>query len=243
MAVAVAAGARIAALAAGGAGKGVHGEVRSARFLGARSQWRSAARAGDSRIVVVAGAAARRSSFRVRAAGDGVEVEVEAKNNADVLPSGEWPENFSLLNFEDLLKHYEPVLFKEEAQPGSFLADVMSKTIYTAYPEQKLSEVAHFFNQISGLPVVNSNLECVGVLSRKDRSKAKDGQDSSLVKDVMSTPAITLSADKTVSDAAVLMLKNKIHRIPIVNSTNQVVGIVTRTDIFNALEGGPLDGK
>jgi CBS domain-containing protein len=45
-----------------------------------------------------------------------------------------------------------------------------------------------------------------------------------LVCNVMSTPAITLSAEKTVSDAAVLMLKNKIHRIPIVNESNQLVG-------------------
>ncbi|KAG6549769.1 hypothetical protein Mapa_008750 [Marchantia paleacea] len=242
MAVSLAAGARIAALAVGGGHVGGDAAigVSSRRSISARSLWRRAACANDSGIGVAA--AARRSSLRVRAAGDGVDVEVEAKNNADVLPSGEWPENFSLLNFEDLLKHYEPVLFKEEAQPGSFLADVMSKTIYTAFPEQKLSEVDHYFNQISGLPVVNSNLECVGVLSRKDRSKATNAE-SSLVQEVMSSPAITLSADKTVSDAAVLMLKNKIHRIPIVNSTSQVVGIVTRTDIFNALEGGPLDGK
>lgn len=78
------------------------------------------------------------------------------------------------------------------------------------------------------------------------------------VKDVMSSPAITLSAEKTVSgtfhsktleacwlskisqsinfdfmltvnrlidaDAAVLMLKNKVHRIPVVNDQQQVVG-------------------
>lgn len=30
------------------------------------------------------------------------------------LPSGEWPENFSILNFEDLCAHYEPVIFKAE---------------------------------------------------------------------------------------------------------------------------------
>jgi predicted transcriptional regulator len=39
-----------------------------------------------------------------------------------------------------------------------------------------------------------------------------------------------------IADAAVLMLKNKIHRIPIVNESNQLVGIVTRTDIFTAME-------
>jgi len=40
----------------------------------------------------------------------------------------------------------------------------------------------------------------------------------------MTSPAITLSSDKTVMDAAVLMLKKKIHRLPIVNQDKQVIG-------------------
>lgn len=37
-------------------------------------------------------------------------------------------------------------------------------------------------------------------------------------------------------DAACLMLKHKIHRIPVVDKNAQVIGMVTRTDIFTALE-------
>lgn len=160
----------------------------------------------------------------------------EGSGSRAVLPSGEWPQNFSILTFEDLSKHYESVIFKEEAQPSTFLADVMSKTIYTARSEQRLEEIDQYFIQFSGLPVINDKLECIGVLSKKDKAKASNGL-SSTVGEVMSSPAITLSFDKTVSDAAVLMLKHKIHRIPIVNNSFQVVGIVTRTDIFSALEG------
>eukprot|EP00250_Pteridium_aquilinum_P011587 c20174_g1_i1 orf=221-895(+) len=152
--------------------------------------------------------------------------------------SGEWPENFSILSYEDLCKHYEPSLFKEEAQPHSFLADVMSKIRFTAMADQALEEVNDCFLSVSGLPVVNKDYKCIGVLSKKDKAKATKGLQST-VGEVMTSPAITLSADKTVNDAAILMLKNKIHRIPIVNEANQVVGIVTRTDIFKALEGEP----
>ena len=49
----------------------------------------------------------------VRAAGESVELDVK-ESGGDILPSGEWAENFSLLNYEDLTKHYEPVLFKPE---------------------------------------------------------------------------------------------------------------------------------
>ncbi|KAH9535156.1 hypothetical protein CY35_17G038600 [Sphagnum magellanicum] len=178
----------------------------------------------------------------VRASGDNVKVQVKEVEEvetmeelADIWPSGEWPENFSLLNFEDLSKHYEPILFKLEAQPSKYLADVMSRIIATASPHQLLEDVHHHFTDISGLPVIDHEYKCVGVLSKKDVKNSAAGL-KALVCNVMSTPAITLSAEKTVSDAAVLMLKNKIHRIPIVNESNQVVGIVTRTDIFTAME-------
>lgn len=53
----------------------------------------------------------------------------------------------------------------------------------------------------------------------------------------MTSPAITLSSDKTVMDAAVLMLKKKIHRLPVVNQDEKVIGIVTRADVLRVLEG------
>lgn len=171
----------------------------------------------------------------VLASGDGAEVKVEAPE--EVL-SGEWPGNFSMLNFEDLSSFLEPMIFKAEAQPSAFLGDVMSKTIRTATAEQLLEEIDYHFASISGLPVTDKDLKCIGVISKKDIAKAPKGLKSSVC-EVMSAPAITLSAEKTVLDAAVLMLKTKIHRIPIVNDEGQVVGIVTRTDIFNALEGLP----
>lgn len=175
------------------------------------------------------------ASVVVLASGDASEVQVETPE--EVL-SGEWPGNFSMLNFEDLSSYLEPMIFKAEAQPSAFLGDVMSRTIRTATAEQVLEEIEYHFASISGLPVTDKDLKCIGVISKKDIAKATKGLKST-VGEVMSSPVITLSAEKTVLDAAVLMLKNKIHRIPIVNDGDQVVGIVTRTDIFNALEGLP----
>lgn len=61
-----------------------------------------------------------------------------------------------------------------QAQPDKILAEVMSKIMHIAYPDQALQEVEHCFSEISGLPVVDDTYKCLGVLSRKDRSKASD---------------------------------------------------------------------
>ena len=64
------------------------------------------------------------------------------------------------------------ILLLQQAQPTTFLADVMSRTIITASPEQSLEEVNHYFSDISGLPVVDHDHKCVGVLSKKDGAKS-----------------------------------------------------------------------
>lgn len=72
----------------------------------------------------------------------------------------------------------------------------------------------------------------VGVLSKKDLQRAGN---SATVKDIMSTPPIAAKPTNKVADAACLMLKHKVHRIPIVDDNAKLVGMVTRTDIFTAL--------
>lgn len=72
-------------------------------------------RGGASLFRTAIGTRNQRAGVVVKASGEGVETEVEIKStHGDVLPSHEWPENFSLLNFEDLISHYEPALFKAE---------------------------------------------------------------------------------------------------------------------------------
>ncbi|XP_062225149.1 uncharacterized protein LOC133923881 [Phragmites australis] len=150
--------------------------------------------------------------------------------------SGEWPDNFSLLSYADLCAYLESqIVTSDQMSPTAKLGDVMSRPVQVAAPGQRLAEVDAFFVAQSGLPVVDDEGRCVGVVSKKDKAKAPNGLEST-VGEVMSSPAITLTPEKTVLEAAALMLKEKVHRIPVVNEQLQVIGIVTRTDIFQALE-------
>ena len=55
-----------------------------------------------------------------------------------------------------------------------------------------------------------------------------------LVRDIMSTPLITVEADADVSDVIDLMLKKNISSVP-VKQNGRIVGIVTRNSLVHAL--------
>ncbi|KAK1308051.1 hypothetical protein QJS10_CPA09g01873 [Acorus calamus] len=162
----------------------------------------------------------RKRSLRSSASADN---RVELDENPEGIISGEWPENFSLLSYEDLRAYLEPQIFTEKMQPSSVLGEVMSTPVQTATVDQTLQQIVHHFETVSGLPVVDDGARCIGVVSKKDFSRASNGLKSK-VWEVMSSPAITLSPDKTVMDAAARMLKEKVHRIPILSQDGRVIG-------------------
>lgn len=61
------------------------------------------------------------------------------------------------------------------------------------------------------------------------------------VSSVMSHPVITVTEDTDIEEAASLMLKRKIARLPVVRE-EKVVGIVTRADIVQGVGSG-FEGK
>ena len=76
----------------------------------------------------------------------------------------------------------------------------------------------------------------IGIVTEEDincKVVAKDLKPSSVrVNDIMSTPLITVSADETVGCAAHMMVKHKVRRLPCVDETNKVIGIVTVRDLL-----------
>lgn len=51
-------------------------------------------------------------------------------------------------------------------------------------------------------------------------------------KDIMTTEVISVKEDDIVEDVTSLLIKNKISGVPVVNEENEVVGIVTETDLI-----------
>lgn len=57
----------------------------------------------------------------------------------------------------------------------------------------------------------------------------------SMVKDFMSKDVISISPDATLIEVAEKLDKNKIDRLPVIDSKNRLIGLISRTDLLRAL--------
>ncbi|MGD1837475.1 MAG: CBS domain-containing protein [Nitrososphaeraceae archaeon] len=55
-----------------------------------------------------------------------------------------------------------------------------------------------------------------------------------LVRDIMTSDPITIDENSDLSEAAKIMIRNRISGIPVINSTGKLEGIITKTDIIRA---------
>eukprot|EP00270_Netrium_digitus_P021545 TRINITY_DN9255_c0_g1_i1.p1 TRINITY_DN9255_c0_g1~~TRINITY_DN9255_c0_g1_i1.p1 ORF type:complete len:275 (-),score=19.95 TRINITY_DN9255_c0_g1_i1:122-871(-) len=125
--------------------------------------------------------------------------------------------------------------------PYGHVEAAMSSPVVTTSPEASLEDVLPFFEKYTGVPVVNEAGHCMGILSNIDVAKfARGGRavaslPTTKVHEVMTSPAVVILQHAPVAYAAGLMLKHKVHRLPVVNLEGEVVGIITRNDIYEPL--------
>jgi CBS domain-containing protein len=87
-----------------------------------------------------------------------------------------------------------------------------------------------------GSVIILDHNKPIGIVTEEDiacKVVAQDLKPSTVhVNDIMSTPLITVSADKTAGDAAKMMVKHKVRRLPVVDEQHKVIGIVTVRDLL-----------
>jgi len=87
-----------------------------------------------------------------------------------------------------------------------------------------------------GSVIIIDSKKPIGIVTEEDitcKVVAKDLKPSTVhVNAIMSTPLITVSADKTVGDAAHMMVKHKVRRLPVIDTKHKVIGIVTVRDLL-----------
>ena len=117
------------------------------------------------------------------------------------------------------------------------LKEVMRRNPTTIQIEESVAKAAMAMcrDEVGSCIVLKDNLP-VGIVTEEDincKVVAKDSKPGAVrVNEVMSTPLITIGCEKTVRDAAYMMIKNHVRRLPVVDDENKVIGIVTVRDIL-----------
>lgn len=124
----------------------------------------------------------------------------------------------------------------------------MSSDVITIDENTSMMKALHIMkeNRIRRLPVTARGA-LVGIVSDRDLKEASPSKATTLdvhelyyllaeikVKEIMTKNPITIHPDETVERAAVMMLEHKVSGLPVVNQQNELVGIITQSDVFRA---------
>lgn len=124
---------------------------------------------------------------------------------------------------------------EQRVRPIARISDLMSYGAQTVRASQRVSEVAQQLRRIGheGFPVVNDDGRVAGLLTRRDADRAMEhGLGSLTVREVMASGPIAVHPDDSVLLLEQRMVESGWGQIPVVDSGDRLIGIVTRTDLI-----------
>lgn len=134
------------------------------------------------------------------------------------------------------------------------VASVMTRDVVSVPPDATYKEIAGRLHDrgISALPVVDANGQVLGIVSEADlllkeeRPAPRPGSElldrhgdaaKSMARNaagLMTSPAVAVPSTATLRQAASLMHRRNVKRLPVVDATGALVGIVSRSDLLKA---------
>lgn len=121
--------------------------------------------------------------------------------------------------------------------------DIMTTEVFTVEASEPLVQAAWTLSSqfITGAPVKDASGNIIGVLSETDllrRFLDERGNPTGQVGEAISGVVWSISPDDPAIDAVRLMVSRKIHRVIVVEAPGKLVGIVSSTNVLEALDKG-----
>ncbi len=116
------------------------------------------------------------------------------------------------------------------------IEDLMTKDVVTVSPESSVSKLIETMldRRHLGYPVIDENRNVVGIVTLQDLQRRDTNEDK--VEDIMTKEVITIPKDHHAMEAFKRIIQNNLGRLIVVDKKGKMVGIITRTDIMNALK-------
>jgi CBS-domain-containing membrane protein len=137
--------------------------------------------------------------------------------------------------------------------------DVMTRRVVSVREDASFKAMADMLRRtrISAFPVLDRQDRVIGVVSEADllvkeavqatgtslmaalrHVREDDKAEGVTAADLMTKPAITIGPDSPVAEAARIMYDRRVKRLPVVNASGHLVGIISRVDVL-AVFGRP----
>lgn len=134
---------------------------------------------------------------------------------------------------------------KEESQAtvisanleGVTVRQVMTDVVQVIHPDTSVQQLKDVMltTRRRGYPVVDNGL--VGIVTLSDTNKVpKNEAHLRKVRDIMTVDVVTVTPDLPATDAIKIMVQRNISRLPVVDSSRRLVGIVTKKDFLKMVE-------
>lgn len=122
---------------------------------------------------------------------------------------------------------------------GTHAREIMSTEVTTVTDETTVEEALRILvnNRITGIPVINSKGKMVGVLSEYDLLiQISQGADLGVKvfqqKITFSKKIASITDDTPLGKIVPMFIESKFRRLPVVNHSGKLVGIITRRDLM-----------
>ena len=113
--------------------------------------------------------------------------------------------------------------------------EIMTKSVRTVSPDASIREVAQLMREgdMGAVPIVG-NGKRIGIVTDRDivvRVVAEGKDASTPISQAMTTELFTVSPDDFVFEAIRLMGDKQVRRIPVINGSGELAGIIAMADV------------
>lgn len=125
--------------------------------------------------------------------------------------------------------------------------EMMKTHVQTTTPDATLAQAVDLMDlyQTPFLPAINEEKQCLGVISERDIVKvvANYGAERAMnmrVSEVMTQMVACVLEHQDVTDVLTTMFNGKWKRMPVVNDAFEIIGMLNRVDVLQALFEGSI---
>src|SRR6266498_1506820 len=144
--------------------------------------------------------------------------------------------------------------------PPDSVADIMTRDVVSVHTDTPVGEVVRLLidRDFRAIPVMDADERLVGIITNRDlvergglsarvellavlggaaleRELSTSGARERTAADVMTPQVVSVSPDAALDEAAHLMAERHIKRLPVVDETGRLVGILSRLDVLRTM--------